>query len=446
MPAHSGGEPITEPCRARIGGTARAVAIAGVVLRGLSGAASAQTLDEQYELFLAQGAQRCNNLAFERIEFDLVPGQAGPNLTAFCSGPPVALDPGPGGSVSTSSIGGAAGAAAGRGGGAAQDAALRRRRARARDEDAEGPAPTAGELDIVRMGRLGVFFSLDYQYERQRVSRFEAERRSDLLGAALGMDYRFGATAVGGLALKYSDLTGKFAAGGDFDTRSRGAWLYASWFPRAGTFLDLSAGIEASDLDVRRIVARRIVTVFPDRTLVSFNPPPRPVESAFGGRARSAELRAGHDFMLRGMALGPRAALVARRTHIDGFVERGETPMTLAFDAQTERSLRTALGFQGSRAFSAWSGALVAQLNVDWLHELEDDQRLISARFAEDLHPNAPRLRFQNEAPDRDWYVIRASAVAVFPYGLSLFLSLESTVGHAWLERHGASVGLRRER
>jgi Autotransporter beta-domain len=75
---------------------------------------------------------------------------------------------------------------------------------------------------------------------------------------------------------------------------------------------------------------------------------------------------------------------------------------------KTEKSLRSMTGVQASKAMGFSAGVFVAQLNVDWLHEFEDDQHLITARFAEDLRP-------------------------------------ETTFDHDYLEQSGASLGLRRE-
>ena len=63
--------------------------------------ARAQSLDEQYAYYLTG---KCQNLGFTRGPNNVVaPGQAGPALAAFCSGPPIT-----GGSNQTSSLGGGA--------------------------------------------------------------------------------------------------------------------------------------------------------------------------------------------------------------------------------------------------------------------------------------------------------------------------------------------------
>jgi hypothetical protein len=87
---------------------------------------------------------------------------------------------------------------------------------------------------------------------------------------------------------------------------------------------------------------------------------------------------------------------------------------------------------------------LTLQLNADWVHEFEDDQRELTARFAEDYRANPTRLRFLDEAPDRDAYVARISAVATLPHGIGAFITANKLFGHDYLSRYGGSIGVRK--
>lgn len=398
--------------------------------------AGAQTLDEQYAFYL--GA-KCDEMNFER-EGDgvLLPGQAGPRLETYCSGLPPT-----GGGGSTTASGGGAGASSGQGS-AVADATLRRRRDRARAEE----QPPADDTSIVDVGRLSAFLSVDYQREHQHATRYEAGRRSDLAGVLLGSDYRFGTTGLIGLGLRLNERAGDFDNdSGDFRTRASGAVLYGSWFPRPNAFIDVNATIDRRQVEIERIVTVRKEVfgnpLFPPN--IVYDPPPAAVDTDARGTEWNIELRSGADFSAGALTVGPRLALSSRRTQTDGFTETGDTPMTLAFDEQTEKSLRTAVGFQASRAFDQTAAVWVVQVNADWIHEFEDDQRVITARFAEDLRPDPTQLAFLDAPPDRDVYAGRLSLVAVFPHGFSAFANVEGLLGHDYIDRYGATLGLRRE-
>ncbi|HEY6643245.1 autotransporter outer membrane beta-barrel domain-containing protein [Povalibacter sp.] len=398
---------------------------------------AAQTLDEQYVFYLDG---KCSAMDFERdADAILIPGQAGPQMQAYCSGLPNT-----GGGGSTSASGGAAGSSSGQSGAAATDAAPRKRRDRARQEDAD----VADDMSIVEMGRLSAFFSMDYQNEHQHATHYEAGRRSDLAGLLLGSDYRFGTRGLVGLGIRLNQRSGDFDHdAGDFRMRTGGAVLYGSWFPSPNVFVDASAGIDRREYDAQRIVTVRKEVfgnpMFPPT--VSYDPPPAAVDADTRGTEWDIELRSGADFPAGKMTLGPRLTITSRHTDTDAFTETGLTPMTLTFDAQTEESLRSAVGFQASRAFMRDGSVWVAQLNADWVHEFEDNQRVITAHFAEDLRPGPSQLAFLDAPPDRDVYVGRLSLVAVFPHGFSAFGSVEALFGHEYIDRYGATIGLRRE-
>jgi uncharacterized protein YhjY with autotransporter beta-barrel domain len=433
-----------------VSGRSRAVAgrfvphIAAVFAALFALAAHGQTLDQQYDFYLSTVVHRCDNMGFARQGFDeLVPGQAGPHLFAYCSGPPIVT----GGGGNGSSSGGGAGVAESRGEGAEEDAALRRRRDRLRAANGDKPAAAdASDFDLGSLGATSAFLSLDYEHERQKTTEYEAGRRSHDLNGTLGIDHRFGPRGLAGLALKYAEQSGVIDSGGDFHAHGQAVWAYGSWMPRDGLFVDLAAGLGSRSLHTGRIVSREIFNMDRFGNVSShFNPAPALAISNTHEHDVNAELRTGYDFSFSSLSIGPRAAVTMRHTSLDAYIEAGDTPMTLAFDSQKTTSLRSLIGFQATRAFTAASMVFVPQLNADWVHEYRDDQRVITAHFAEDLRPNPSQLRFLNTAPDRDWLLLRASLVTVFPHGVSAFTSFESTAAHSYIDRYRASVGLRVE-
>ena len=396
----------------------------------------AQTLDDQYSNDL-EG--KCFNMHFARDEnFNLLPGQAGPHLTAYCSGLPIV-----GGAIETSSTGGAAGAEELSNQGGEEDRALQRRRKRL--ENDTGPADPA-DTELASFGATSIFSSLDYQHEHQTGTQYEAGRTSSGFGGLLGADYRFGTRAVAGLALRYQALSGTIESGGNFSTHAPGVRVYASWLPVDGLFIDAAAGLDRRSLDTTRIVGLK-VTVFghggPGST--SYNPALAPATSNTHERIANAALQTGYDFRFGGTAVGPRFGLAYSHSVLDPYIESGDTPMTLAFDQQARSSLRSLTGFQASHAFNGRAGVLVPQLNADWVHEYRDDQQLLTAHFAEDLRQDPTQVQFLNNPPDRDWFVFRLSTVAVLPHGVSLFVAAEASAGNTLVERYIGSLGVRWE-
>lgn len=398
---------------------------------------NSQTLDQEYDFYLAT---KCRNLNFDRDGIsNILPNQAGPNLFAFCNGPAPTAPPVPGTTIN--STGGGAGAASSRDNGS-DDAALRRRREELRQQESN---PSQANVELLNTGNLGVFMSLDFQRSRQDVTVFEAGSQSDRIGFVIGADYRVGSTAVFGVALNQSSLSGDFTGGGNFEKDSDAVWLYSTWFPNNNFFLDFSIGLENYDQAASRLVGRQIVTPSPNGFDITFSPALNFANGNVDSDASVVDFRGGYDFVITALTVSPRFALVSRKTDIDSYIESGNTPMTLRFNRQSEKSQLGSLGIQASRAFSLPVGVINLQLNIDYLHEFKDDQRIITAHFAEDLRPNPVQLRFLNQAPDRDWYNSRVSATAVLSGGLNGFISIEQSFGHDYLEQLSASFGLRKE-
>lgn len=404
--------------------------------------ARAQSLDEQYAYYLTG---KCQNLGFTRGPNNVVaPGQAGPALAAFCSGPPIT-----GGSSQSSSLGGGATAEEISNSGGEEDEALKRRRGRLRDSDSDqAPAADSGQdAELASFGATSVFASFDWLHDRQTATEFEDGRHSTGYDGLLGIDRRFGAKALAGIALRYAEQSGTFNSGGDFSVHAPGVTVYGSWLPVDGLFLDGAVGFDHRGLDTQRIVALKVLTYgapgYPPN--VSYNPAPASADSNTHEQDLGGELHIGYDFSLGSLTIGPRASVTFAHSDLGAYTESGDTPMTLAVNEQTRTSLRSQLGFQVTNAFNLPIAVLIPQFNAEWLHEYRDPQQLLSAHFAEDLRSDPVELHFLNNPPDRDWFVIRLATVVVLPHGFSAFAALERTAGNLYIQHVQATLGVRME-
>lgn len=417
--------------------------------------AAAQTLSEQYETYLGE---KCQDMNFERGPgSELLPGQAGPNLFAWCTGPYQLPSGGP--SLSDVNLG-ASGAATDQG---AKDAALRRRRDRARNQAGAEPGE---DFSILESGGRSLFFSMDFMRLDQKQTAYQDGRDANGATLSLGFDNRFGTNGVIGAIARYTVQVGDIDAGGDVESHAIGATAYGSWYPAEGLFVDVSANLEAAHVQTRRLVAREETAVYPPGPSYSYidpvtgetitvTPPPvvkvyyaiPPVLATSGAdnRESGANLQAGYDAAFGRLSVGPRAGWRWKKMTTDSFVEAGATPMTLAFDRQKQISTRSTLGMQASMAANTQTGVLVVQANADWVHEYRSDRKLLSARFAEDYRADPTILRFLTQAPDRDFFETRLSLVSVLPNGASIFASVSSTFGNALVNQYGATLGLRAE-
>jgi uncharacterized protein YhjY with autotransporter beta-barrel domain len=410
-----------------------------VVLALLAGAsvlppASAQSLDDQYLFYLYA---KCEEMNFIRNSDGILGGQAGPQLFEYCDGTfalPLDATDSPSSSASFSGTSGLT------------DQAARRRKSA--DGDEKDPSKSVDETTLFDSGRSSAYLSLNYAREEQDPTQFEGWHRSNALGLTLGLDRRLGTSGVMGVAVQAEDSTGDLDAGGTVDHRAYGLMWYGSWLPTAESFIDMGAGFTSRNVDTRRIVALKGYFTFIGDTkppVSFFYIDPAPASSDVDQQDLLAEVRAGYDFTFGRYAVGPRVAGSWRKTNTDAVNEEGPTPMTLAIGKQVEKSLRTGAGLQASSVFNTSSAVWVAQLNADWWHEFKDEQRVIKAHLVEDLRPEPTAFDYQNQPPDRSTFTARASLSVTMPRGWSAFTAVDALLGHRYISRYGAAIGLRKE-
>src|SRR6185437_4203571 len=197
---------------------------------------------------------KCENMNFARgADNVMLPGQAGPDLEAYCSGPPSTA-----GGQETSGSGGGAAAEQISSPTNEQERALARRRKRLRSSETRKAADPS-DMSLGSFGAASFFLTLDYQHWRQAGTDYEAARRSHGFGGLVGGDYRFGERALAGIAFGYDEQSGTIDTGGDFSTHAPSARVYGSWYPVGGLFVDADAGLGSKTIDTRRIVALKVV-------------------------------------------------------------------------------------------------------------------------------------------------------------------------------------------
>jgi len=407
-------------------GTAAALALTGLPVTE----AVSQTLEEQQDYFLNDA---CRNMGFAKTGNRVSAADAAEPLRSLCTfcpqlpnaPAPVGCDGGPPAVTATSGF--SSGAA-----GNADDTAARRRKAAL---GSKHDSTATGESTLFSGNRYSIFLNLNYVRSRQQGTTFEGGQKARAFGAMLGMDRRIGTSGVVGVATQLESQSGDYDSGGGFDKRTFGALLYGSWLAGPDLFLDMSAGVRLRSVDARRRVSQQVGVQITPATVTS-DGEQREFQSA---------LRSGYDLVFGGTSLGPRLAVEYGNVRTSSTVESGATVLALAFDGDTEKSLRSLAGLQASHVFTPAAGVFVLQLNLDWVHEYQDDQRLLSARFAQDLRAAPSRLRYLDAPPDRNAFVGRASLAITLPHGLAAFAGVDALFSYSYRRHHGAVLGVRKE-
>ncbi|HTE39297.1 MAG TPA: autotransporter outer membrane beta-barrel domain-containing protein, partial [Steroidobacteraceae bacterium] len=333
----------------------------------------------------------------------------------------------------------------GNGGGSSQTAAVSvesRRKAR-HDE---------GSADL--SSRWGLFLNAGTEAQNRKQTDFGAELDSTVTTLSLGADYRATKGVIVGIAGAGRKIDGDFKRGGDFETGSIGATLYASFAPSDAMFIDVSVSSADNEYEVNR---RAQFTEIDNGG--QFNNFDGILNSETDGTELGAQLQFGYDSNVGRFTMGPRVGAHWTHIEVDGYAEkgglagtaqvngvRGARGLALVFEDQETDSLQGAVGGQISVAPSVGFGALLIQGNADYIHEFDNDQRSVNIRFVQDVRATPRTFQYQTEEPDRDFVRVRVSIVAVLKNGIQPFLGLQGTIANSQFdENYGATLGVRFE-
>ena len=115
----------------------------------------------------------------------------------------------------------------------------------------------------------------------------------------------------------------------------------------------------------------------------------------------------------------------------------------IAYDAQTYTSLTSRLGVMVAKAISSGSGVFLPQLSLDWVHEFQNDQENLNARFINDLS-NTPLL-VTTSSPDHNYFDLGLGISGQFAQGRSAFISVNTLLGYENVTSYSITGGFRIE-
>ncbi|MEM7353228.1 MAG: autotransporter domain-containing protein [Acidobacteriota bacterium] len=303
------------------------------------------------------------------------------------------------------------------------------------------PAADAAETDAPR---LGIFvngsLSIGDRPDTDRESGFDFET----LGLTTGVDYRVREGLFFGAAVGYLNSdTDLIQDGGRLDAEGLSLSAYGLKFWKKGLYLQGVAGYGKNDYDLLRNID----------LVVPFPVPGTPGKSRFAARGdtegtqTSLALELGYDRSLGKTSLTAFGRLSAIDASIDGYRESGDpdgSGFYLEVLDQDVESLISQIGLDVSWSVSYAWGVLFPQLRASYLHEFEDDSRLVRARFLADPDPNNI-LAVPTDPPDRDFFNLGIGLAAQFQRGVSAYLLYDTDVERDDLDVHNVTLGLRFE-
>ncbi len=316
---------------------------------------------------------------------------------------------------------------------------------------------------------FGVFVQGSYNSGHHDATAAEDPFNFHATSITAGVDYNFGPGIVG-VSLGYDDYDAGFRPNGTTVTNGSArvegtsASLYGAWFSdhwsfngiasygRLHTNLTRAISYTASfaqafdqqndltPIDLASCV-NGTCSVTNNRTLQG-NP---------SGGSYAIGATAGYAYSVAAFDLQPSLSLNYRRSTIDAFNERDTTDPTdglpLAFNDQTIESLRTVLGLDVSRAFSAPFGVITPLAHVEWDHEFHTSGPNIQAHYVFDPSLQQGQCSSCFTLPTDDapsnYGVAGLGASVTLAHRLQAFVYDEVLVGYRDYHSNTVTFGLR---
>jgi outer membrane autotransporter protein len=288
--------------------------------------------------------------------------------------------------------------------------------------------------------RLGAFINGEINFGDKDTTERESGFEFSTLGLTAGVDYRFTDNLVAGIALGYTNSeTDLKAGGGNIDNDGYSLSLYGTFYQSDAFYIDGLYSYGRNSYDNERNIVYSVANTSINQTALSSNDSD---QQALG-------IGAGYHFNREAFTFTPNVRLDYVKTDIDGLTENAADPSALgsgwmvALDSQTVKSLTVTLGVQADYAMSQSWGVLIPHVDLELVHEFEDDIRQLNGRFLGDV--SGESFSLNSDSPDRDYFNLGLGLLAQFTQGKAAFIRYEGTLGLRDLERHAIMGGVRFE-
>jgi uncharacterized protein YhjY with autotransporter beta-barrel domain len=261
-----------------------------------------------------------------------------------------------------------------------------------------------------------------------------------------GIDYRFNADFVAGVALGYnSNHSSLDQNSGKVDVDGYSVNGYFTWYHN-DFYLEGSAILGRLDYDLRRNINYQIDSLASSGGLTTIN---QTASASPGGDQNSLALSFGKDFNHQAWTFGPYVRGIYSHVNLDGFSETMSDPgaqgggLGTSVEGRSATSELAVLGARVSHATSYDWGVLVPNALLEWNHEFNNDAHNVVSRFLAD--PTQTPIVLTDTPPDTNYFNIGIGLNAVLPKGRSGFVYLEHLAGYSGAHENRLSIGIRIE-
>ncbi|MCX7554676.1 autotransporter domain-containing protein [Marinicella sp. S1101] len=255
----------------------------------------------------------------------------------------------------------------------------------------------------------------------------------DTFGLTAGVDYRFSATKVAGLALGYANFDSEIE--GEAEMQSTGFTLtgYGSFYLRDNFYVDGRLSYGNPDFEQKRRINFSVDEIVIDRV----------ASGDTDADQYSVAMSAGYHFNKNSWVITPNASMRYVKTTIDAFQETGAGGFNFAFGEQEVTSMVWSVGASVSKAISLKNGIISPQFDFNFSRETENDGGLLEARFID--APDDEIFFIGTDEPDRTFGSAGIGLVFIGANGKQAYINYRSIFGLDGFTRGTINIGARFE-
>ena len=294
-----------------------------------------------------------------------------------------------------------------------------------------GGAAGSGDAD----SGFAWFGNLDYGFGDRDDTDFENGFDSSSYGITLGLDYAFDNGVVLGAALGFHEHEIDFdrissgelssVSGGEIENDQTNVSAYINYAaPRFYLSGIVTAGEGDYDLE-------RSLIVPASTTLPAFS---TEVESDTESDLIAAQAQVGYMFGEGAVTFDIYGGFDYLEVDIDKFRETG-SPLALEYGDQEIESEQLFLGGTIRRAVNTGAGVIVPYATVEWRHELDNDARIVNARYALGVpgftNANGETDNFETptDDPDENFFEITLGLTGQLGNNVAMYLQYTTVAG-----------------
>jgi outer membrane autotransporter protein len=211
-------------------------------------------------------------------------------------------------------------------------------------------------------------------------------------------------------------------------------FLFASAVPFDGAFIDGDLGYGRLDSTRNRgsaVALNPSLGAFLARGIVTGSPE----TDEFSGA-----VRAGYDTRIGPLNVGPRAGLRAATWNQGEYSESGTTGLQLSYQSADQSSVQSTLGVSASVVVETRWGALLPQIEIDWVHEFLTTQPRITSRFIE--APASAGFSYRAQKPAANFATLDVQAVLAVRGRLRPYVDFGTLLGNGNYQSYGGVIGI----